>query len=140
MRKFVFVFLFYLAAFNLFGAVSETLFKSALALYLDNHYYSAIDYLQIIIKTDDISWKAHQLLGYCDYMVDQKQSALKECKKSLRLHGDNPRLQLFVDTLEHKLLGKKRKHRKPISVEGKDEAQMPIPPDQDPDRIQDLFI
>jgi len=73
-------------------------------------------------------------------MVDQKPKALKECKKSLKVHGDNPRLQLFVDFLESKLTGKKRKNRKQVSVEGKDESQMPIPPDQDSDRRPDLFI
>jgi len=64
MKKIVFAALFYLISLNLFGAVSEPLFKSALHLYLDNHYYSAIDYLQIILETDDIRWEAHQLLGY----------------------------------------------------------------------------
>ena len=64
MKKIVFSALFYLISLNLFGAVSEPLFKSALHLYLGNHYYSAIDYLQIILETDDISWEAHQLLGY----------------------------------------------------------------------------
>jgi tetratricopeptide (TPR) repeat protein len=134
------VFLFYLGAANLFGAVTENLFKSALALYLDNHYYAAINYLNTIVKTNDTSWKAHQLLGYCDYMVDQKPNALKECKKSLKLHGDNPRLQVFVDSLKEKLTGKKSKRRKVALVEGKDEAQMPMPPDQDPDRKPDNFI
>ena len=73
-------------------------------------------------------------------MLNHKVGALKECQKSLELHGDNPRLQIFVDSLVAKLSGKKRIYFQYASREGKVEAQMPTPPDQDPDRKPDLFI
>jgi hypothetical protein len=140
MKRIVFALLFYLVKANLFAFQVDDYYQLALSQYLGNHYSNAVPNLKWAIKLDENNWRAHQLLGYCDYMLQDKVGALEECQKSLKHHGDNPRLENFVGSLNAKGSGEKQKDGQYYFGEGKAEAQMPMPPDQDPGRKPDLFI
>ncbi len=136
--------LFYLSALNVFAADAGDYFNLALSQYYGNDYSAAVTNLKRAIQLSPGNWKAHQLLGYCAYQMNDNQDALAQCQESLKLNGDNPRLKSFVDWL------KTPEPRKPRNddgayFEGKAEAQMPPPPDLDPDRkpngtLEDLAV
>src|ERR1035438_2925148 len=140
MKKFAFAAFCYLSALNLFAAQGDDYYNLALSQYLGNHYSNAVANLKWAIRLTESDWRAHELLGYCDYMLKDDKGALEECQRSLKYHNDNPRLEHFIDFLKAKGLGENQKEGQYYFGEGKAEAQMPVPPNQDPDRKSDIFL
>ena len=140
MRKTVLAALFYLVAFPLLADEGGYYFKLALNQYLASDYKEALSNLQMGVREDSRDWKIRQLLGYCAYQMNDNQDALAQCQESLRLHGDNPRLENFVKWLSVPEPRAARKKDEGAYLEGREAAQMPDPPDLNPGGKSDIVL
>ena len=124
--------LFFYAAFsNLFADDAENYLKDAFEQYSYHHDEKAVQNLRWVLQLNPNDWKAHQLMGYCAYRMGDNESALVECQRSLQLHRDNPRLELFAKRLKAKAAGQMSPNDTGAYFEGSIEAQMPAPPDRE---------
>ncbi|HTC19585.1 MAG TPA: hypothetical protein VK859_01980, partial [bacterium] len=140
MKKYLLGLLLLFPTLNLLADEAPDFYQQALNFYLANHYQNAVENLQIYFQGNPDDWKAHQLMGYCDYLLKNGGQALEECQKSLKLHGDNPRLEAFVEWLKSPEPRAQRKSDTRAYLEGSEAAPMPPPPDTDPDRKPDSYL
>ena len=132
MRKILWLALLCLSTSVLFADESGDYYKDALDLYRGNHFQAAVQDLKLALQADPNNWKAHQLLGYCAFVLKDPQDTVIECQKSLELHKDNPRLDLFTQWLKAAKPGEMRAGDGGAYFEGREEKAMPPPPDLDP--------
>lgn len=140
MKKLILTLLVLLAAPHLRAAESWENYQFAFNQYLDHNYMNAAGYLQYVLKSDPNNWQARQLLGYSDYFLNRNSEAVSECQESLKFYGDNPRLRHFTDWLSSPEPRAPRTKDASVFFESRKAAEMPPPPDLDPDRKLDRLL
>lgn len=140
MRKFIFLLFVLLTAPVIQAAEPWENYQLGTNQYLDHKYLAAAKYLHQTLQDDHDNWQAYQLLGYCDYLLNRDADAVSECQASLKINGDNPRLRHFTDWLSAPEPKAARTKDDRAFFEMKKAAEMPPPPDLDPDRKLDRML
>jgi len=78
---------------------SDDYYQAGLSLYQQKNYPQAVSYFKAAIQMDPGNWQAFQVLGYCDYAVNDIPDAESAFDQSLKLNPNNPGLQSFDNNL-----------------------------------------
>lgn len=89
-----------LATVSCYAQTTGDYYQSGLNFYQQKQYDKAVSYFQAATQRDPLDWKSFQMLGTADYFMKDNSGALSAVNQSLKLHPDNPKLQVFADQLK----------------------------------------